>query len=369
MNGNKVEKIWTIIGAGMGGMGLAAQLGIDGVRLRVYDVEEKQIAGIRETGGIHVEGRDKDFARIELATTDLAAAVKGADVLLISTHGNIHEEVATCLSPLLEDRQAIVLIQGHFLGAAGFRAALDRAGCKADIDVAEMDGYPYMLTVKSPDRVLLTSVKETWFLAAYPMTRCQAVLDRIGFAFPGMHASPDMLQTAFGDLGGLFHSVGMVTNVGNVEGEGSYNFYAKNMTPSVCRLLMKVDNERIAVATAFGVKTGDISNFLADTYLFKDMTVHEGLQKMATTHYRYAPAPKSLEHRYLVQDTMCDLVPMASFGRIAGVPTPTMDAVIQIGSSLTGRDFYAEGRNAERLGFGGKSVAEIKALLSSHSNA
>ncbi len=41
------KDIWTIIGMGMGGKGLAAQLGIDGLRLRVHDKVDEQIAGIR----------------------------------------------------------------------------------------------------------------------------------------------------------------------------------------------------------------------------------------------------------------------------------------------------------------------------------
>ena len=358
-----MKKPWTIMGAGMGGKGLAAQLGIDGLRLRVYDVEESQISGIRDTGGLHVEGRDKVFAPIEMGTTDLAEAVKGADVILVSTYGTVHEDVATSLAPLLEDGQAVVLIQGHFLGAVGFRTALDRAGCKAKVDVAEMDAYPYMLTVKSPDRVLLTSVKKTWGLAAYPIARSQAVLDRIGFAFPGLCAAPDMLETAFADMGQIFHAGGIITNVGNVERDGEYNFYASNMVPSVCNLLIAIDKERIAVADAFNVKTLDISTFLAEIYMLKDMSVHQAMQEMAVTHYRYAPAPKSLEHRYLVQDVMCGLVPVAAFGRIAGVKTPVLDAVIQIASSLTGNDFYEEGRNAKNLGLEGKSIEDIKSML------
>jgi len=135
------------------------------------------------------------------------------------------------------------------------------------------------------------------------------------------------------------------------------------MVPSVCNLLIAIDKERIAVADAFNVKTLDISTFLAEIYMLKDMSVHQAMQEMAVTHYRYAPAPKSLEHRYLVQDVMCGLVPVAAFGRIAGVKTPVLDAVIQIASSLTGNDFYEEGRNAKNLGLEGKSIEDIKSML------
>ncbi len=358
------QGVWTIIGAGMGGKGLAAELGIQGLRLRIHDIDDAQVAGIRAAKGLHVEGRDATFAPIEMATTDLAAAVAGASVLLVSIYGNDHPALAAELSPLLEDGQAIVLIQGHFAGALLFRAALDRAGCTARVDIAEMDGYPYMLTVKSPDTVLMTSRKKYWQLAAMPASRTPAVLDRIAHAFPGMVVAKSLLHTAFLDLGVLFHVGGIVTNVGNVEGEGPYNFYERNMTPSVCNFIAALDVERVAVARAFGVELPDVCTWLADTYGYADMTLHEQLQKMAHTFYGYAPAPKSLTHRYLVQDVSCGCVPIAAFAAAAGVPCIANDVAIDLANLLTKRDLRREGRTLESLGIAGLDVGAITARIS-----
>lgn len=360
------DEVWCIIGAGMGGKGLAAQLGINGVRLRVYDMDEAQIAGIRAAGGLHVEGRgDRVFAPVELATTDLSDAVTGSSVILVSTYGNAHPEVARQLAPFLQDGQLIVLIQGHFAGALTFRTALNAAGCKANVDVSEMDAYPYMLTVKSPDRVLMTSIKETWNLATLPTSRSYAVMKKVAPTFPGIKAAPSILHTAFTDLGALFHVAGMITNVAMVERSGDYNFYANNMVPSVCRLISTLDAERVAVARAYSISVPDVRSWLAVTYNLHNPTLHEALQEMAITHYRYAPAPKTLEHRYLVQDVACNLVPIAALGKIANVPTPTIDAAIGIANALTGHDFNAEGRNAQRLGLTNKSVSEIIEFMTS----
>ncbi|HEY4067151.1 MAG TPA: NAD/NADP octopine/nopaline dehydrogenase family protein [Burkholderiaceae bacterium] len=358
------KAVWTIIGAGMGGKGLAAELGIKGMRLRIHDIDDAQVAGIRALGGLKVEGRDASFAPIEMATTDLASAVTGADVLLVSIYGNAHAELATQLAPILVDGQTIVLIQGHFAGALVFKAALDRAGCKARVDVSEMDGYPYMLTVKSQDTVLMTTVKKHWNLAAMPASRTAAVLEKIAFAFPGLEAAKSLLENAFLGGGGIFHVGGIITNVGNVEGPQSYNFYAANMVPSVCRLLERLDAERIAAAKAFGLDALDLKTWLGKVYGYTNMTMHEALQKMAVTHYRFAPAPKSLTHRYLVQDVGCELVPITAFGKVAGIPMPASEAAIEMANSLTGRDFRAEGRNLANLGIEGMSAADIKKHVS-----
>jgi len=349
----------TIIGAGMGGKGLAAQLGINGFRLRIQDIDEAQIAGMRQAGGLHVEGREIPFAPVELATTDLAEAVKGAALIIVSTYGTDHVTVARQLSPLLENDQVIVLCQGHFGGALLFRAELDRSGCKAKVDIAEMDSYPYMLHVKAPDRVIMTTIKTKWNLVAMPASRSAAVLERIGVAFPNMVTAPNLLNTGFVDLGAIFHVAGMVTNVSRVENAETYNFYTANMVPTVCNLIAKLDAERVAVAAAYGARIMNVREWLALTYDLHNESLHEDLQDMGRTHFQYAPAPKSLQHRYLVQDVGCGLVPIACLGPLAGVPTPICDTVIRFAGVLVDRDFYAEGRNLRALGLEGLSVREI----------
>jgi opine dehydrogenase len=357
--------IWTVIGVGMGGKGLLGALGIEGFRLRACDKDEAQIAGIRAAGGLHVEGRAKAFAPVELATTDLKAAVDGARVILVSTYGNDHPDVARALSPLLKDGQIIVLIQGHFGGTLVFRKALSESSCRAKVEVAEMDGYPYMMTVRAPDRVEFTTVKEFYQLVSVPASRSAAIVKEIGFAFPGLAAGPNLLQTGFNDLGGLFHAGGLVTNVGRAETGEHYHFYASNMTPSVCNLIEALDRERVAVAKAYSIDVPDVFKWLEITYNRKEASLHWSLQANAVTHYKYSPAPTSLKYRFLVTDVGCVLVPMAVLGGVAGIRMPVTDSVIRIAGALTKRDFFEEGRNLRNLGLENKSVAEILKAVTS----
>jgi opine dehydrogenase len=356
---------WTVVGVGMGGKGLLAELGIAGYRLRAFDKNDAQVAGIRAAKGLHVDGRDKNFAPVELATTDPKAALDGAKVILVSTNGDDHPQVARDLAPYLVDGQIIVLIQGHFGGTLVFRKALDDVSCQAKVQLAEMDGYPYMMTVRSPDRVEMTTCKEFYQLVALPASRSKAVVDEIKEAFPGLIAGPNVMQTGLTDLGSVFHACGIVTNVGTAESGQPYNFYAHNMTPSVCNLIEAVDRERVSVAAAFGIKTPDVFKWLEETYNRKEVSLHWSLQANAVTHYRYSPAPNSLEHRFLVTDVGSGLVAWSSLGKVAGVPTPTIDAVVQIASALTKRNFFEEGRNLRNLGLEGKTVEQIMAFVTS----
>src|SRR5215475_14070957 len=93
-----------IVGAGIGGRYLAEQLGMLGAKIRLTDLDDTRLAGIRAHGGRDVEAGGKTtFAAVEHVTTDLAPAVDGADVIAVCTGGTYQASVAHGLAPLLHD--------------------------------------------------------------------------------------------------------------------------------------------------------------------------------------------------------------------------------------------------------------------------
>src|SRR5262249_60626381 len=75
----------TIIGAGLGGIALVANLGLLGYRLRLHDREEARIARVRERGGLDGEGLAQGFAPPELVTRGRALAGGGAECAIVVT--------------------------------------------------------------------------------------------------------------------------------------------------------------------------------------------------------------------------------------------------------------------------------------------
>ncbi len=358
---------WAIIGMGMGGKGLASTLGLAGYQLRVHDIDEHQIRDIGLNGGLRVEGREGDFVPVQLATTDLAEAVVGSEVIIVCTWGTHHAKVAQDLAPLLADGQVILLIQGNAGGALVIRNELKRAGCEAVVDIAEFDGFPYMMTVLAPDAVRLTDDSETkkqLQMSALPATRNEAVLEVIGDAFPMAVPAPSTLHLAF-DLACILHVPAMVANVGFVESDREYHHYADGMTPSVVRLAEALDTERVAVARAYDVPAVTVDTWIYDTYGVRKDSLYETIQHMAVNRYRYCPRPRSLEYRFLSQDLSCVSVTVSALGGVANVATPVTDAVITMSGALTGVDYWSTGRNLANLGLDGKSVSEIKAITAS----
>ena len=61
-------------------------------------------------------------------------------------------------------------------------------------------------------------------------------------------------------------------------------------------------------------------------------------------------SPPSLDHRYIREDIGYGLVPMAEIGRLLGIKTPVMDALITLASTALGVDFRVEGLTLEKMG-------------------
>jgi opine dehydrogenase len=352
-----------VIGAGLGGVAVCANMGLEGYRVRLHDIDGARLSALRARGGIDVEGLVKGFAPLERVTTDLVEAVEGSDVIIVVTGSTKHGEVAQQLAPLLRDGQDVLLIQGGTGGSLVVRRELQLAACRASVEVAEMDNYPYSLGWPEPTRMRMTIVKRFLQIAAVPSSGAGAVLQRLRAAFPQAVTAPNLLWTGLNNMNAMLHVANMIANVGRLESAGnSYRFYADGYTPSIARLLEAADAERLAVARAYRVDVPSVLEWLKQTYGFDEPTLSAMFHRL--THdpsgpYQWTPTPPSMEHKYVLEDVPCGLVPMAMLGRAAGVCMPVIDGLVAIASALCRRDFIAEGRTLERLGLADQSVPEI----------
>ena len=71
-------------------------------------------------------------------------------------------------------------------------------------------------------------------------------------------------------------------------------------------------------------------------------------------------APADLFHRYVNEDVPNGLVPVSSFGKLLGLPTPTIDSLILLASTMNRTDYAASGRTIDKMGLAGKSVKQIQ---------
>jgi opine dehydrogenase len=352
-----------IVGAGIGGVYLAAELGMLGCRLRLHDLDDSRLADIRARGGIEVEGEPAGFAAIERVTTDPAAAVDGADVIVIVTGGNHQAGAARGLAPLLRDGQIILLIQGNTGGSLVVRRALDMAGCRAAVDVAEMDNYPYSCWRLGPARIR-PIVRKRWLqIASFPGQRIGGVSARLSPLFPAAVAAPNILYTGFTNANAMLHVANCVANAGKIDRGEAYKFYAEGVTPAVARLYQAINAERVMVAAALGATVPSLEDWFERVYGVRGASIDETCRLLTTNPdgpYQATGTPNSWTHKYIAEDVPTGLMPMAALGRAAGVATPAIDGVIRLAATMAGNEFAAEARTLDRLGLAGMDAAQIQ---------
>jgi opine dehydrogenase len=353
-----------IIGAGIGGVYLAAELGSLGCRLRLTDIDDTRLTPIRDHGGLDID--PGGFVAIEHVTTDLTLAIDGAGVIAVCTGGTYQASVALALAPLLRDNQIVLLIQGNTGGALAFRRVLDDAGCAAAVDIAEMDNYPYSCWRPAPTTIRPIVRKRFLQIAAFPGNRIDPVFGRLSPLFPHAVPVPTVIFTGFTNANAMLHVANCIANAGKIDRAEPYKFYAEGVTQSVARLYNAINAERVAVAAALGARVPNLEDWFWRTYGVRGATLSETCQLLTTNSdgpYQATGTPRSWNHKYIAEDVPVGLMPMRALGLAAGVATPHIDAVITLAQVLAGADFAASERTMDRMGLAELDAAGIRRFV------
>jgi opine dehydrogenase len=355
-----------IIGAGTGGIYLVAELGMLDCKLRLHDLDDTRLADVRAHGGLEVAGNPGGFAAVESASTDLRSSVDGADIIIVVTGGNAQESVATSLAPLLHDGQIILLIQGNTGGSLVVRRALDAAGCRARVDIAEMDNYPYSCWRRSPTRIEPIVRKRFLQIASFPGNRIDAVFPRLAPLFPHAVAAPGIVHTGFTNANAMLHVANCMANATRIERQEPYKFYAEGVTPGVARVLEAINDERVKAAAALGAAVPTLVDWFDRVYKVREATLVEAFQKLtynADGPYGGTPTPKSFDNNYVAEDVPVGLMPIAALGQAAGVPMKATQALVEFACLIAGTTYPATARTLERMGLAGKDAAGIRKVV------
>ncbi len=352
---------FAILGAGNGGLTMAGDLTLHGYEVSgLYDRYPEAIVPIEQRGGIEFVGEVMSgFAPIANATTDLARAVRGANVVVVVVPTFAHEWMAAQLAPILEDGQIVLLTPGYPGGTLLFRKTLEANGLKARVDLAETNLILYATRIVGPAMVGLQRVKKALWISALPASRTPDVLEVLKPAIPQLQPLANVLEVGFNCTNPLGHVTTVLLNMGRVEqDDGSEHFDLHEwMTQGVLRVKDALDADRGAVLKAMGIRYFTHAEALD--------TVYGGTPplKVVPMQGQVQEGSRSVPPRYITEDVPMGIVAWVSMGRKLGVQTPTAEALIHLANLVKGKDFWKEGRTVERLGIADKSMDEILAMV------
>ncbi len=358
-----------VLGAGHGGCAAAADLTLRGFEVRLTTRRRETLAPLMERGGIELVGEaGEGFAKVARITADLREAVEGAEVLLVTVPTTAHAYYAQALAKLLAPQQIVMLNPGHTCGGLHFAAELRRQGVPWPARLCEAFTLTYGCRMAGPSTVKVMKVATNLLFSAFPGRNRDELLAVCRRLYPDLVPADNVLHSAFLNINAIEHPPQALLNVGWLEHtRGEYLFYYEGTTPSVGRVIDGLDAERVAVARALGLRTVDFYEIFwragyTTEAAARTRSAYRCLQESAPN--RWVKGPKSLDHRYIHEDVGFGLVPMAEFGRMVGVPTPVMDALVQIASVISGIDYRTEGLTLARMGLEGVKRGDLDRFLS-----
>lgn len=350
-----------VLGAGHGGMAMAGHLGLMGYRVNLYNRTEARIIPVRMMGGVELSGVIEGFGQVNLATADIEEALAEADILMVVVPATGHGFFAEKVAPYLRDGQVIVLNPGRTGGALEFRHILRVQGVTADVLVGETQTLLYASRNINPAQVRIFGLKNTLPIAALPGQRTVELVKILKPVFPQFVPADNILKTSLDNVGAIFHPALMVLNAARIEStRGEFQFYMDGITQSAARVLEAMDDERVAVAAALGIRAMSAREWLYVAYDAAGKTLFDAIRN--NHGYQGISAPTVVDHRYLNEDVPMSLVPIASLGKQLGVATPTIQNLIHLASVMNETDYWAVGRTVEKMGLAGLSAAEIRYL-------
>lgn len=359
----------TLLGAGNGAHALAGDLSLRGHEVRLWEnpAFEKNLEPLMRNHFKHtLRGKVEGEAQLSLATTDPKEAISGAEIIYCVMPSYGQEATFDLVVPFLEEKQKVVLMPGNF-GSLSLYSRLKKRGMTGKIWLGETDTLPYATRLLPDKSSLVYGLKEGLWISAMPGHKTKELIREISGAFPiALNPLPDVIAVALSNTNMIIHPPIMMMNAARIERGERFRFYNDGVTPSVCRVMEKMDAERIAVGKAWGYDLiseyeDAISNYNLNRNQFRS------LFEVFTRHPVYgnhgADSPDSMSYRYLTEDVPFLLQPLSEMGKIADVVTPTIDSIIQLAGVIEQKDYKAHGRGMKALGVGDLTVEEIKNIV------
>lgn len=372
----QIKKV-AILGAGNGGYMSAADMAANlGYEVAIFDALPGKLDGLKKKPEIEILDIDSRptgvVGKLALVSDDIGAVIRGAQVVLNPVPYLATETYATLAAPHLEDGQIVVSL-GKGGASLTWAKIVKDAGNTKNIYFADCNTLPYGASRMGENQVRLEARTENLMFASFPAKSLDTVMQALQRLYPEKHGytlrrGANPLDTLLVDYNAITHTPPMVCNAARIEtGDPDFHLFGvKENTPAVCNVMKLLDRERMALGEKLGLKQYTLEEEILMVKWNRDGAdyVLPFYEAIHTPFLEVCEGPFTLSTRHLTEDVPYGLVTYESLGKILGVPTPVISAVITMAEGLLDKDYRSTGRTVEALGIDpGWSLEQIKAYL------
>ena len=354
-----------ILGSGNGALAEAFEWSRAGHDIYMYDFPQfdKQIAAITKAGGITSEGMMEGFMPVKYAGHDIKLVLKDADLVFAVGPAYATEPFGKACAPYAEKGQVFVVCPSSCMGAILFKNALGLSVEDHSVTVADTSTLPYAVRIIGDAKIAVYNrLGGGVLLATLPSSKNDMVYDLLKPVHECVEKAKNIFQTCLQNANPMLHPCITTLNAARIEGPDDFFFYEEGVTPGVGRLLKAIDDERIELGRALGLEIeSDPHISIRQGYLTEESYDH-GYSK--APGFMGIKAQTQLDYRYYNEDAGFGLVLWVDLADRLGLELPNVRAMLQIVSSIMGRDYKAEkARTLDTLGLAGYSMEELLKIL------
>ncbi len=349
-----------VLGGGNGSLAAAADLAEAGHEVRLWRRDRAGLQALLDAGGLTLKdaGGTRRVA-LALATPDIGAALRGADLVVAPTPATAQADIARAMAPHLVDGQVVFLPPGTF-GSFVMARAVVQQGSHADVAWAETGTLPYLARKHGEAEINVTIRALRLPTGVFPARRAGEALSVIRRAYPSVHGCGDALSGALMNAGPVIHPPLMVLNAAPLQHFERWDIHAEGTQPAVRAVTSALDGERMAIREALGYTAPHYplsDHYENDRWMYGD--AHQQLVKSGDWREHI----DLLTHRYVTEDIVFGLAFLASVARWAGVDAPVAHGLLAIAGAFLGRDLLQGPRSFEALGLAGLGRGDLARLL------
>ena len=350
----------TVVGTGNVGCTLTADLirkGHDvGLLKTSRSLHEDNYLHIRHTGLLEIDDPyiGKYQSRLSnLFELDYEEAVRFADIIIITTQTNYHEDIIRRISPFLRDGQVIIFEPGYLSTCFLIKY------CDKDIVSIEAESSPIDCRITSPGKISVLFKNVLNPFGVYPLSKKDvafSVLESLGYPF---RFTQNVFEAALHNPNLIVHTVGALFSIPRIEyTKGEYWMYREVFTPHVWNVCEALDQEKLAVLEGLGIR--DSQRYVEAC---QERNYIDDPRNPLDSFFDYAlnsspKGPSVPDSRYLTEDISQGLVLLESLGKYLKVDTPTATSLISLAIASIKDDLRNKGRTIEALGV--KNLDRIK---------
>lgn len=349
-----------IVGAGPVGRATASFLAHHGHEVGLWSPSGRSTASLDpvpgEGGRVWLTCEGALAGRQAIAKIGDARALGDYEIVVIAIPGHAYPSVLPTVVESLRGDQLIIVSGALSLVPLWLRDALVARG---EMPAVAAWGTTFATARRSSTAdVMINTIRARFDMAAVPASAGPAALDACRELFGDRFSlSDNILAVALANVNPIAHAAETLPNLTRIDRAEDWPLFYY-LTPAAARICGAMDGERQAIARSFGLTVRSIEEHYALSY----HVARGGIAEMAEAiHAKYPdpPGPKTLEHRYVLEDVPYGLVFFEALARSAGLEVGHISAAITLLSCACSRDFRRENRLLADLALEHTSPAEI----------